>query len=76
MSQPPKFHPLSDSLALLAGAAGTASYVDQLEQGLRILATIVAIAAGTLAIYQRLRRRPDVNRDLFELQSRRKEDED
>lgn len=56
MSLPAK-HPVADAFAIIAASASTASYFDHLEQGLRILATVVAIAAGVVALYQRLKRR-------------------
>lgn len=47
----------SDFLAMISGVGSIAAWQDQLDWTLRIVATLVAIVAGSIAIYQRLRKR-------------------
>jgi hypothetical protein len=52
----PKLNLFSDILAIVsAGAAALSQWQEQIDWGLRVLAALVAIVAGSIAIYQRLR---------------------
>lgn len=50
-------HPIADGFALMSGLLSLASWQDQLDWGLRVMAALIAIIAGTIAIYQRLKKR-------------------
>lgn len=50
----PRFY--ADFLALAAGGSSILSWQEQLDWGLRVLATLVAIAAGAISIYHRLKK--------------------
>lgn len=54
---------LPDALAVAAGATSIAAWQEQLEWSLKIIATLVAIAAGVASfIYHNRRRRADKTR--------------
>jgi peptidoglycan/LPS O-acetylase OafA/YrhL len=52
MSFQPKFHLLADFFAIVSGATALAAWQEQLDWTLRILASLVAIIAGGIAIYR------------------------
>lgn len=56
MNLRPTFH-FADALALTAGVSSLAAWQEQVDFWLRITAAIVAIAAGLVTLYQRLRKR-------------------
>ena len=56
-------HPASDGFALISGILSLASWQDQLDWGLRIIATLIAIAAGSVALYHRLKKRKNFSAD-------------
>ena len=47
----------TDSLAVVSGVTSLAAWEVQLEFGLRLIATVIAIIAGSLAIYNHLKPR-------------------
>lgn len=47
----------SDFFAIISLGSSIAAWQEQLEWGLKILAALVAIVAGVITIYQRLRHR-------------------
>lgn len=47
----------SDMLAALSVATSIAAWQEQLEWGARMIATAIAIAAGSVALWQRTHRR-------------------
>ncbi len=68
MIEHPKVHHVaSDVMALIGFAAAGISTVDQLEQGLRIIAIVLSIAFTAVALYQRLKKpKRRKMKDLFD----------
>ncbi len=53
----PQKHILSDFLAGLSAFGSIMAWQDQIDWGFRILASLVAITAGSIAIYRTLRKK-------------------
>ncbi len=54
-----RLHPVADLLAVLSGSATITAWQTQLDWTLRVLAAIVAIIAGVVTIWQRLKKKPE-----------------
>ena len=54
-------HPLADALSICSSLLAVASWQEQLDWGLRITASIVAIATGVFVIYDRVKRRKPID---------------
>lgn len=52
----PRLPIMPDILAIISGSSSILVWQEQLDWGLRIAATLVAVAAGGITIYQRLRK--------------------
>lgn len=55
----PKLHGVSDLLAVASGVSTITAWQEQLDWSLRILAALIAIAAGSVALWQRLKKPKD-----------------
>ena len=56
-------HLFADVLAVISGGAALATWQVQLDWALRITAAMVAIAAGSVALYQRLKKPASATRE-------------
>jgi len=56
----PRIHPVTDIIAAISVSASLTSWQTQLDWSLRIIGAIVAIAAGVITIYQRLKKKTRV----------------
>lgn len=53
----PRLPIMPDILAIISGSSSILVWQEQLDWGLRIAATLVAVVAGGITIYQRLKKK-------------------